>query len=342
MPLPQSTEDELFVRSDDQRFEDLDTLYMHCLDTQSESEEHRRLPADAFPIVHNQQLKLKITGDRAYDFNDWSFGQACSIAKVKKATLNRLTPEAAARTLMNKLPFGTRPIQILTHDGLVRSINSNFYSRLFDADLLDVVIDEACDFDCPLQGNNGDSNLFVGEQDMFAFLTDGKSWIEVGGEAFSPGFVVWNSEVGRRSFGIATFWFQRVCSNHIVWDAKEVVSYVRTHPVSIPKALEEIRSILKRLVQTNDARKDAFAATIAKAMSTFLGSNQVDVTKVLAGFGIGMSYIQEAVEMMATQSDSFTLFNAVDCLTQLTGKIVNAGDRTEVDAKIGRLLWLAV
>ena len=57
---------------------------------------------------------------------------------------------------------------------------------------------------------------------MFAFLIDDSAWVEIGGEQFAPGFFVWNSEVGRRTIGVETFWFQHVCANHIVWDAIEL------------------------------------------------------------------------------------------------------------------------
>ena len=196
MQFPQQNSEELFVRVNDQRFEDLDSLYTFCLDNQDDSEEHRLLPADAFPIFHDHRLKLKITGNRAFDFNHWSFEQACSIAKLKKANLNRLDAESAVRCLMAKLPYGSKPIQILTRGETVRAINRTGYSRLFDADLLGVVIDEADWFDSPPRGFADAWGLYAGEQDMFAFLTDRKTWVEVGDEAFSPGFFVWNSEVG--------------------------------------------------------------------------------------------------------------------------------------------------
>ena len=64
---------------------------------------------------------------------------------------------------------------------------------------------------------------------MFAFGIDPNAWVEIGGESFAPGFFVWNSEVGRRSVGVQTFWFQHVCQNHIVWDAIEVVELKRRH-----------------------------------------------------------------------------------------------------------------
>ena len=98
---------------------------------------------------------------------------------------------------------------------------------------------------------------------MFCFLIDPTGWVEIAGEAFAPGFFVWNSEVGRRSVGILTFWFQSVCANHIVWDATEVVEYARRHTGKADNAFTEIRRIIESLVAKRDSRKDAFAAVVA-------------------------------------------------------------------------------
>ena len=66
------------------------------------------------------------------------------------------------------------------------------------------------------------------------------------------------------------------------------------------------------------------------------------VHKSLSGRGIPMNYIKEAVTLMSAQSGSYTLFKAVDALTRMTGRLTNAGDRAEQDARIGSLLALAV
>src|SRR6185437_16317944 len=70
---------------------------------------------------------------------------------------------------------------------------------------------------------------------------------------------VWNSEVGRRSVGIQTFWFQAVCANHIVWDAVEVVDFTRKHTANVRECLSEIRRHIERLVEKRDQRRDGFA-----------------------------------------------------------------------------------
>jgi hypothetical protein len=68
------------------------------------------------------------------------------------------------------------------------------------------------------------------------------------GEAFAPGFFVWNSEAGKRSIGVQTLWFQAVCQNYIVWDAVEIVDFSRKHTANVYDAVADIRGIIARLI----------------------------------------------------------------------------------------------
>ena len=114
---------------------------------------------------------------------------------------------------------------------------------------------------------NGATGLYCGEQDLFAFMIDPNGWIEIGGEEFAPGFFVWNSEVGRRSLGIQAFWYQRICMNHIVWDATDVIEFTRKHTASVQEGLGEIRRIIAQLVERRDVRRDGFHRVVTRAMS---------------------------------------------------------------------------
>lgn len=333
---------QLFSRPDDERFANFDALSEYCATLQLESHVHWKSPAEVIPIVLRGDVGVKLTGDYGYSFNDWSFSQACSLAGINKDTVNRLRTETAVQVLTETMPSGSKPFQVLTRGGKVRSIHGASYTRLYDSDVLEIVRDEAPDFTPPPPGFNGATGLYAGEQDMFAFLIDNESWVDIGGEQFAPGFFVWNSEVGRRTVGIETFWFQRVCGNHIVWDATEVVTYKRKHTANVLNALGDMREILHRLVAKRDERKDAFAKAISHAMSQSLGSNKDDVTKVLTSQGIGVGHVKEAVQAMANHGGNFSVFQAVDALTRISRQMTNAGDRAAYDMKIGGLLSLAV
>src|SRR3954454_24287625 len=108
---------------------------------------------------------------------------------------------------------------------------------------------------------------------MFVFLIDPLGWAEINGEHFAPGFFLWNSEVGRRSVGIQTFWFQAVCANHIVWDAVEVTEFSRKHTANVRDGLARIRETLTRLVQHRDQRRDGFVQLMRKAVESNLGND---------------------------------------------------------------------
>src|SRR5690606_36074287 len=147
------------------------------------------------------------------------------------------------------------------------------YTRLWDAELLSMVREFATDFQPPPTGFNGASGLYAGEQDMFIFMIDPTGWAEIEGEAFAPGFFLWNSEVGRRSAGGSTLVCQAVCKNHIVWDATEIVEFTRKHTARVRESFAEVRRIIENLVQKRDARRDGFVQTIAKAMRAELGQD---------------------------------------------------------------------
>ncbi|HUP77902.1 MAG TPA: hypothetical protein VM260_05005 [Pirellula sp.] len=117
---------------------------------------------------------------------------------------------------------------------------------------------------------------------------------------------------------------------------------VGTQVVVQKETYHVIQEIIGRLVRSRDARRDAFANSMEKALCTSLGSDADEATKALAGHGISMNLIKSAITAMAANGGGFTVFRVVDALTRLTGRLINAGDRMEQDARIGALLTLAV
>ena len=333
---------ELFRRTPDECFPSLSVLSQHCQWQKQQTQELWQPPRTlgAMP-VNTDRLLLAAGEDQMFQMNDWSFGQLCRLAGVAKDTVNRLTPDTAGMVFRETLPRGDKPLQLFTLGDQLRSIHSASYTRLYNADVLAVVQEFAVEFQPPPKGFNGATGLYGGEQDMFAFLIDPAGWIDIGGEAFAPGMFVWNSEVGCRTVGIETFWYQAVCQNHIVWDAVEVVDFSRKHTANVHEALSEIRRAIENLVQKRDQRRDGSVKAVQRAMETTLGSDAEDVLKVLGQNGISRSLAKEAVEIAEGQG-RFTIFAMVDALTRIAGRQVNAGDRLLVDQKAAGLLSLAV
>ena len=357
--------DELFKRPPDECFDSLESLAAHCERTRDTAAEAWPLPSSLRPVDDRGALKLDVGSVAPLGLSDWSFSQLCAMCGVSKPTINRLTPKTAGTALLETLPPGDKPIQLLTtaagdplsEDRIVRSVHGTAYTRLWNAELLDVVR-EFDDFRPPgsrheSQEANDDlsTGLYCGEQDMFCFLIDPDGWVDLDArdpntgwsrtERFAPGFFVWNSEVGRRSLGVQTFWYQHLCRNHIVWDAVEVAEFSRKHTANVRDGLDQIRFRLDALVKRRDERRDAFAATMKTAMQTKFhpGETREKVVKALQKEGIPAGLAKQVVP---ENGSAGTLFTVVDRLTRLTGQNPFAGDRAELDAKIGRLLSLAV
>ena len=332
--------DELFSRGPDECFDSFETLYEHC-DTQKRNSNGLWEPWEDLTLSHDLTLCAGHDGAEL-SLNDWSFSQLCSMAGVQKGTVNRLSRKTASHVFDETLPRDGKPLQILSTNDVVRSIHGTTYTRLWNSQLLDVVAEFAADFRPPQKAmDDVHTGLYCGEQDLFAFLIDPQGWTEINGEAFAPGFFVWNSEVGKRSLGCQTFWFQKVCQNHIVWDATEVTEFSRKHTSGVHEGLAEIRRMIETLVKYRNDRRDGFARVMQKAMSERLGHDADDVTKVLSTEKIPQYLIKDAIEI-ARQQGGFTIFALVDALTKLTQRAKYAGERAELDTKIGRLMNLAL
>jgi hypothetical protein len=333
---------ELFRRTLDEFFPSLAALTEHCRGQKERSRELWQAPSELKTSLGDSgKLCLDTGGDGAFEMNDWSFSQLCRLSRVSKDTINRLSPATARGVFAETLPQNGKPLQLFAEGESLRSIHAASYTRLHNADLLNVVQESAIDFEPPQTGFNGATGLYAGEQDLFCFLIDPAGWVEIDGEAFAPGFFAWNSEVGCRSVGIETFWFQAVCQNHIVWDAREVIEFTRKHTANVHDSLTEIRRILEDLVAKRDKRRNGFVDVISKAMKTKLGDDADEVMKVLQQNGITRSLTKEALKI-AERNGSFTIFSLVDAITRLTREIPCAGQRTELDQKASSLLALAV
>ncbi|MBX3436989.1 MAG: DUF932 domain-containing protein [Planctomycetaceae bacterium] len=331
---------ELFHRTPDECFDSFETLYDYCRRQRAQSHDLWE-PPERVLLTHDMTLCVNEDGTELR-LNDWSFSQLCRMAGVSKETINRLSAKTASKALEETLPRSGKPLQLLQTGDAVRSVHGVAYTRLWNDELLDVVQEFASDFSPPQKAyDDVHTGLYCGEQDLFAFLIDPGGWTEINGEAFAPGFFVWNSEVGRRSLGIQTFWFQRVCANHIVWDATEVTEFSRKHTAGVREGLDEIRRMIETLVKYRDDRRDGFARIMQIAMKESLGHDAEEVTKKLSAEKIPRQLIKEALEI-ARRKGGYTIFALVDALTHLSQDVRYAGDRVELDARIGKLMALAM
>jgi hypothetical protein len=334
---------ELFSRPADERFETLADLAAHCSDLRERSRRLKEPSTEFRPEVFEGRMSLRINGHPCC-LNDWSFGQLCTIAGVAKDTVNRLRPETAAQVLAETVQQRSQQdldLQALVYDNrLLRSVNGEHYRRLWNIELVQTLQEFAVDFTPPQKGFNGATGLYAGEQDMFCFMIDPTGWTDIEGQAFAPGFFVWNSEVGRRTVGVSTFWFEAVCSNHIVWDAHEIVEITHRHTGRVHQTLAEIRGAIEQLIQKRDQRKDCFAKAVQQAMQTAYGQDGDEAQRLLQDAKFSKGLAQKATEL-ASKSGRLTVWSMVNALTQLSAESQFAGSRAEIDQRASSLLDLA-
>ena len=335
---------ELFKRTPDERFSTFDGLVSHCQQQRELSMEQWLLTdvVKTQPALHHDLVELKLDdSEKGKSLSDWSFGQLCKLCGVSKDTVNKVSSVTANAIFQDTMPQQRRPWQIYSVADRVLSIHGTAYTRLYNAEVLNVVRDTATDFSPPDVGLNGGTGMYCGEQDMFCFLIDERQAVEIEGENFFPGLFVWNSEVGRRTVGCQTFWYQQVCGNHIVWDAVEVVELARKHTKNVGDSLDEIRRLIDGLALKRDQRRDGFAKHIALAMKTKLAERPEEVLPALLNAGLSKGLAAKAIAAVPDGKD-YTVFALVDSLTRISGQQQYAAERLAIDVKAARLLSLAV
>ncbi len=99
----------------------------------------------------------------------------------------------------------------------------------------------------------------------------------------------------------------------------------------------EIRSVISRLIETRDERRDRF---VQNAIETRLRPSSDKVLKVLTEQGISRTLAKKTLGV-ARRHRAFTIVAVVETLTRISGKLANAGEQSAMDQKASALQSLA-
>jgi len=208
-----------------------------------------------------------INGTDVYAPTNYSFGQLAQLGEAPAGYLRTLPSEIAADAMNYGMRFKRQASDIgllLYENGAseLRAATGPNYGRIWNADIVRSLIDHIGDgvsgswrvpgeFGKAVEVTQDNTTLYASDRDMFVFLADEQHRIEMpnrrNGEpgSLARGFFCWNSEVGDKTFGIATFLFDYVCCNRIVWGAEGFKEIKIRHTSSAPdKWLEEVRPAL--------------------------------------------------------------------------------------------------
>ncbi|MGV2164919.1 DUF932 domain-containing protein [Agrobacterium sp. 16-172Ci] len=198
-----------------------------------------------------ERLALILPGaDAATAPTHWSFGQLAGLVGAPAAYLRQLPAPLAAINLQYGLT-SNRAEQIKTletDDGRteLRAVTGPDYGRIFDAELVEAVqriagngtgdtrwkVPGVLDWSTGVYNPRVDitkdtTTLYASDRDVFLFLVDDLNPIEAGRlpdgspDLYFRGFYCWNSEVGAKTLGMASFYLRAVCQNRNLWGVED-------------------------------------------------------------------------------------------------------------------------
>ena len=180
----------------------------------------------------------------------WSFGQLAALVSAPAAYLRQLPAPLAGINLQYGLT-SHRAEQVKTlevDNGRVelRAVTGPDYGRIYDHELVGAVqriagngasdtrwkVPGVLDWSTGVYSPRVDvtretTTLYASDRDVFLFLVDDLNPIEAGRlpdgspDLFFRGFYCWNSEVGAKTLGMASFYLRAVCQNRNLWGVED-------------------------------------------------------------------------------------------------------------------------
>jgi hypothetical protein len=245
---------EWFSRPDDERFLSLNEL-ASSVRGRSERSRTRVVETALIHVEANrndpERLALMLPGaDAPVAPTHWSFGQLASQVGAPAAYLRQLPAPLAAINLQYGLT-ANRAEQIKTletENGRLelRAVTGPDYGRIYDHELVEAVqkiagngtgdtrwkvpgvLDWSTGIYNPCVDISKDTTtLYASDRDVFLFLVDDLNPIEAGRlpdgspDLYFRGFYCWNSEVGAKALGMASFYLRAVCQNRNLWGVED-------------------------------------------------------------------------------------------------------------------------
>ena len=245
---------EWFSRPDDERYLSLGDL---ARSVRGRSERSRTRVVET-ALIHveasrndPERLALMLPGaDAPVAPTHWSFGQLASQVGAPAAYLRQLPAPLAAINMQYGLT-SNRAEQIKTletDNGRVelRAVTGPDYGRIYDHELVEAVqkiagngtgdtrwkvpgvLDWSTGIYNPCVDISKDTTtLYASDRDVFLFLVDDLNPIEAGRlpdgspDLYFRGFYCWNSEVGAKTLGMASFYLRAVCQNRNLWGVED-------------------------------------------------------------------------------------------------------------------------
>lgn len=315
------------------------------------------------------------------ELTNWAFGQLAQRAGAPAGYLRELPATLAVQNINHGLKqrgADDAPATLLLHKNggyFARAILSGKYGRIWNHSIVDRLMGLEADgwkvppAYVPWNGCEGirtrvatpadaalsltvregqtiaPAGLYASFEDMFAFMVNPERVIRDGSaEGLLRGVMVWNSEVGKATFGMQTFYFRGVCGNHIIWDAEDVKELRLRHigdgvdgrafaglELELKKYLNS--SALDTEAKIDYARKFVLKGKTAEEVVDFIFGQRILTRKDAVA-----AYKAVVPEV---DGDPYTAWGYAQGITRLSQTTKNADSRVELDRAAGKVLKIA-
>ena len=362
---------EWFSRPDDERFLSLSDL-ARTVRERSERSRTRVVESALIHVEANRQdaerLALILPGAEApVAPTHWSFGQLASLVGAPAAYLRQLPAPLAAINLQYGLT-SNRAEQIKTfeiEDGRVelRAVTGPDYGRIFDHELVEAVqriagngtgdtrwkVPGVLDWSTGMYNPNVDisketTTLYASDRDVFLFLVDDLNPIQAGRlpdgspDLFFRGFYCWNSEVGAKTLGMASFYLRAVCQNRNLWGVEDFEEIsIRHSKYAASRFAHEAAPALLNFAESSPA---PFINGIKAARERIVARNDEDRSDFLRRRGFSKAETGKIIDAVLSEEGRppESVFDFVQGITAVARHKPHQDARLDMEAKAKKLM----
>jgi len=362
---------EWFSRPDDERFLSLSALY-DSVRTRADHAHARTVESRAVRVEASrddaERLALIVPGrDEPVAPTHWSFGQLCSLVGAPASYIRQLPAPLAGINLQHGL-LSHRAELVKTleaEDGRVelRAVTGPDYGRIWDHELVSAVMKIAGNgtgdtrwkvpgvVDWATMTHNPfvdvtkeTTTLYASDRDVFLFLVDDTHPIEAGflpdgsPDLYFRGFYCWNSEVGSKTLGIASFYLRAVCQNRNLWGVEnfEEIS-IRHSKFAAQRFAYEAAPALTSFANSSPA---PFIAGIKAAREQIVARSDEDRESFLKKRGFTKPETAKIIETVLNEEGRppESLFDFVQGITALARTKSHQDSRLDLESKARKLM----
>lgn len=362
---------EWFSRPDDERYLSLSELS----DSVRSRSERSRTRVVETALIHveasrsdPERLSLILPGaDTPVAPTHWSFGQLASQVGAPAAYLRQLPAALAGINLQYGLTsHRAEQIKTLeTDNGRIelRAVTGPDYGRIYDHELVEAVqkiagngtgdtrwkVPGVLDWSTGVYNPRVDitkdtTTLYASDRDIFLFLVDDLNPIEAGRlpdgapDLYFRGFYCWNSEVGAKTLGMASFYLRAVCQNRNLWGVEDFEEITIRH--SKYAASRFAHEAAPALLNFANSSPMPFINGIKAARERIVAKSDEDRTEFLRKRGFSKAETGKIIKTVLAEEGRppESIFDFVAGITALAREKTNQDARLELEGKAKKLL----